>query len=107
MFWVGVAGLVAVSLAPGQVLPGLHGLDLFYHAVAYGCLSVLAAAGYANQRHIILLISGLICLGIALEVAQELVPGRSGSVADAFANAAGACVVAIIWWKRFRNRSEP
>lgn len=110
-FWLGVAGLTVVSLTPGEALPSLHGLDVLYHGLAYAGLSCLAAAGHPGERQAALAIAGLVGLGVVLEFAQELVPGRSGSLADALANTFGACVVALFWWKRLRgrpaNRSKP
>lgn len=104
-FYLGVAGLIAVSLIPGKALPRLYGLDLLYHSLAYASLSALAAAGYPDKRKAALAMAGLVCLGLFLEIAQGMVPGRSGSLADAIANAIGTGGVALLWWTWLRRRT--
>jgi len=101
-FWPGVAGLIVISLTPGRMLPHLHGLDLLYHGLAYAGLASLAVIGYRDNWHARLALAGLVGLGIGLEFAQELVPGRSGSLADALSNAVGVGLIAYPheFWRR-------
>jgi VanZ family protein len=97
-FYLGVAGLIAVSLMPGKSLPRLHGLDMLYHALAYAGLSALAIAGHPQTRRAGIAMAALVVIGVLLEFAQNAVPGRSGSIGDAVANAVGTSVIAAAWW---------
>lgn len=96
--YFGIAGLIVVSLMPGKALPRLYGLDLLYHALAYAGLAALAAAGYLEKRKVGVVMAGLAGLGILLEFAQGMVPGRSGSIVDAVANIIGISGFAALWW---------
>lgn len=96
-FWLGVIGLVMVSLTPGNKLPKLE-YDLLYHGIAYAGLGLLAALGHTTERTRRTAFAGLVLLGGVLELAQEFVPGRAGSAGDALANTAGVAVVVVLWW---------
>jgi len=94
-FWLGVGGLVLVSLTPGKSLPRIEH-DLLYHAASYAGLALLAALGHDSERTTAYAFAGLVILGAALELAQNFVAGRTGSVDDLLANAAGVCVVTLL-----------
>lgn len=96
------AALAVVSLLPsGAKAPGgwdasiSPGLQNLLHVPAYAGLVLLAAwaAPAARRRPVLALLAVVCCAyGVALEVAQGYIPGRTGNAADALLNAAGAAV---------------
>ena len=89
--WVmSVAVVCYLSLIPRVEFPvDFEGADLMYHSLAYLWLSFLPSFGFQRMK------AGLVCallmvpLGIALEFAQILVPGRLFSLTDMGANTFG------------------
>ncbi|USX21917.1 VanZ family protein [Oxalobacteraceae bacterium OTU3REALA1] len=91
------AALAAVSigcLLPAGWLPTLPN-DKLLHFVAYGALTLLALPMVASWRQWILCLLGLLLAGAAIELLQNLVPGRSFCWRDLAANAAGIAVAAV------------
>lgn len=66
-----------------------HISDKVLHFVAYAVLAVLAAAGAENRRAAIVPMVLMIVLGLALDYAQQLVPGRGFEWSDVAADEAG------------------
>ncbi|HEX8984992.1 MAG TPA: VanZ family protein [Bryobacteraceae bacterium] len=94
LLWVTAAALVSTSeLLPGDSaamrwLGMLQISDKLIHFAAYTLLAFIPCFGFRWRTGIAL--AGLsIVLGVALEFAQRLVPGRSFEVADMLANALG------------------
>jgi VanZ family protein len=69
--------------------------DKLVHFLAYFSLGVMAAAALKHRRAVILAVLGLIVLGGALEIMQDLV-GRDTSFLDEVANTAGAVSGAVL-----------
>lgn len=107
-----VVGAVAAALLVAAVVPtgdavartGPFGirLDLWLHAIGYAALQVTALTAVAgdpdqplSSRATPLAVVGY---GILLEGIQLLVPYRTGSLADAVANAVGV-VLALACWR--------
>lgn len=101
-----VAGVVLVAsvVEPGggtrTLGPfGLVGADKWSHALAYaGLTGVLAYASVEGGRDRLALAVGVaIAFGIAIETLQWPIPYRTASIADALADAVGACLLALGW----------
>ena len=75
-----------LSLLPQTAPPG-GGVDLVLHALAYAGLAVLACRAAGRGWPYAAL--AVFAYSAALEALQTLVPGRSGSLGDLAANAAG------------------
>jgi VanZ family protein len=92
--WLGLFALIATgSLWPAKELPSapIIGFDKLQHFVGYALLSAWAVMLFARMRAQALAALVVIAFGVVLEVAQgALTPDRSGSSADAMANALGA-----------------
>lgn len=88
--WLGVAALCVTSLMPPPSLLTAGPLysDKFYHLAAYAGLMWWLALGYASRQWKFLG-AGLVLLGIALEILQDLTPSRVPSGWDEFANTLG------------------
>ena len=91
VLWIfSIAGVVILSLKPGVELPvGFWNADKLAHLCAYLWLALLPALIVTSPKEILLLTMALILLGISLEIGQIYVPGRTFSLADMGANAAG------------------
>lgn len=113
-YWLPVLLYVAlifwVSSLPGIRLPGGgSGLDKFAHAAEYGVLCFLlvralkesglvASLGVASA---VALVIGL-CVGLADELFQSMIPGRESDPADYAADAAGL-ILAIFLYAIYRR----
>ncbi len=93
---------------------GVVGVDKWTHALAYAALTaVLAYASIEGGRgRLVLPVLAAIVFGIAIEVIQWPIPYWTASVADALADAVGACLLALGWrwltrFVRFGPASEP
>lgn len=94
LFWL----LAMAVVITGELLPGnspalawigyWHVSDKLLHFVAYTGLAVIPVFGFRLPAGLASA-GSMILLGIALEFAQRLVPGRSFEVADMVANALG------------------
>ncbi len=106
--WVGgIVILVAGSLVPASWLPRIVSGGESLHFAAYFLLAIVPCW---SERTSLALASGvaILALGVALEFAQRLSPGRAFEVSDIVADAAGvlfglaagACIA------RLRSRAE-
>lgn len=113
-----LVGAVAAALLVAAVLPtsdtvartGPFGirLDLWLHAIGYAALQVTALAAIAGDSDPPLSIRetpvAVVGYGLLLEGVQLLVPYRTGSLADALANAVGVVFALICWHLLVRLR---
>lgn len=78
---------------------GFVGADKWTHALAYAALT--AALAYASvedgRSRLALAVGVAIGFGIAVELLQWPLSYRTASVADALADAVGACLLALGW----------
>lgn len=89
-FFLGVIAICVASLVPVEELPSIEIWDKLEHALAYGAVAALGAAGWAGRRRAWLMLGfGLAALGGMLEIAQSFVPGRMTDAGDALANVVG------------------
>ena len=92
-FAIGIALVVILNLLPAQSLPSVDVSDKLEHFFAYALLGLIAGFAFPTPRAMLLLIGTLSALGIALELCQSFVPGRSMELGDAIASGLGACTV--------------
>jgi VanZ family protein len=102
---------VAVWLIGGlrstPTVPGGLGLDKYAHFLMYGLLGFLLARGWTQvgwRGAWLLPTLAALLLGVADEVRQQSVPGRSAELADWFADFAGASTGVFIALRRARGR---
>jgi VanZ family protein len=89
-FGLGALLIIYLSLIPADELPNLGLWDKLEHALAYGLVTVIGGIGWAGRgRAWTLLASGLVALGVVLEILQSFVPGRFTDPGDALANLIG------------------
>lgn len=84
-----------LSLKPG--IPGeiYDGLDKWRHIAAYATLGISGTLAFTARRYFWPLLAGLTAYGAVLELAQILVPYRTGSWPDFAANVAGVVIGVI------------
>ena len=100
------AAIAALTLTPGSSLPsaGLPGVDKLAHFAlwAVGALALRFALrrgrGWPARRAAVVAFGVAVGLGVAVEAAQALVPGRSPEALDVVADALGASVT--LWFMR-------
>jgi VanZ family protein len=109
-----VASVVETSGTPSAGPFGIVGMDKWTHALAYaGVTATLAYASIENDRARLVLAIGLaVAFGIGIELVQWPIASRTASVADALADAVGACLLALGWrtfsrYVRFVPTDEP
>jgi len=95
IFAAGAVAVIVLSLLPGRELPSLGVSDKFEHAAAYALLGLAGGLAFPTRRATIALLLLLPLLGIALEIAQLVVPQRSSEVADALADWIGAVLTLL------------
>ena len=89
LFVVAVMAVVYVSLLPEDSLIETRLWDKLEHFFAYAVLAAIGSAALPISSAVRPVGVGLCALGIALEVAQTQVRGRSGDPIDALANGLG------------------
>jgi VanZ family protein len=98
--WIGVIGIVVLSLVPGSERPHTGMAGAWEHAIAYAMTGAAFALGYQDRKaRVFLLVLLLMCAAI-LETAQIWIPGRSPYIGDAlvssFSAVAGVLGAALI-----------
>ena len=95
--WTVSIGVVCyASLKPEVEFPvDFEGADLAYHALSYLWLSFLPFAIFPDEQKRLLYAFLMIPLGIALEIGQGFVPGRTFSPLDMMANSSGTLLGVI------------
>lgn len=94
-FAVAAIAVIVGSLLPADTLPPVGASDTHQHLAAYAVLAALAWNAFPMRRAALWLMLLLPLLGIALEFAQTVVPGRTAEVGDAVAGGLGAYLVLI------------
>ncbi len=102
------------SLTPNLPLPTPGGFDKVEHFIAYCGLAVWFTGLYPRARYW-LVVSGLLALGLAVEIAQGVMQlGRSAEFFDMVANAAGVGVGLLLaltltggWARRVESWLSP
>ena len=91
LWWCGVAAVVLCSLVPAFLLPEVPaGGDKIEHFSAYALLAAAAVQLFTARHAVARAGTGLVALGIALEIAQGLfTTTRQMDVQDALANTLG------------------
>jgi VanZ family protein len=92
-FVIATLMVVVLSLLPNNDLPPVGISDKFEHIIAYAVLALLG--GFAFPRAIVLLAVMLPVLGVAMEICQMAVPGRSAEIGDAVADAIGVGLILV------------
>lgn len=92
-FFLALATLTWLSLAPQDQLPAINLWDKLAHAVAFAALATLIHAGWPDARRTTLW-TALIGFGLMMEVLQIPVPGRTFSWLDLVADATGIAAYA-------------
>jgi VanZ family protein len=90
-WWGGITLVVVLSLAPAFLLPQVPaGSDKVEHFLAYFLLAATAVQLFARRGALLRAGTGLVALGIALEIAQAVLTStRQMDVHDALANTLG------------------
>jgi len=109
LFFLALATIVALSLAPGEARPHTGFPGPAEHFAAYAGAGVLLAFSYVVTRERLLGLLALAAASGVFELLQQFSPGRHPSVFDALAStsgalfgaAAGAALFAIIAPKFF------
>lgn len=91
-----LTAVITGSLLPGAIaaripLAAAHLTDKGAHFLMYTLLALLSLLAFDRAPMGLLWALGAIPLGVALEFAQRLVPGRSFEVGDMIADAMGVC----------------
>jgi hypothetical protein len=110
-----VASVVETGGGAGALGPfGLVGLDKWAHALGYAALTAALAYASIENGHARLALAVVVAIafGIGIEALQWPIPHRTAGVADALANAIGACLLALGWrslsqFVRFVPAHEP
>ncbi len=80
---------LATSPSPPRTVD--FGLDKINHAVAFAVLGAVAMVGYGRAAWVRVVL-WLLGFGIAIEIAQTQVPGRSAEAADLLADGVGIAI---------------
>lgn len=94
-FWAWLAGMATVaffSLNARYGPPEGPGLDKIFHCAGYMVLALQTQPAFSTRRAALLAALAMIPFGIAMEIGQDYVPGRSADSFDALANSAGALI---------------
>jgi len=92
--WLGVAGVVVLSLIPSPPQLGVEHGDKFGHTAAYALLMWWFTQAWLRRERRALTAVSLLALGVAIEFAQGWSGLRDFSVADMGADAFG---IALGW----------
>lgn len=96
LFWLlwfaALAGTFLAGLLPQLSPPGEYEADKFIHAAVFFALALPAALLAGERRWQALVAVG--ALGLAIEIGQSYVPGRTGSLFDFAADVIGVAMAA-------------
>ena len=82
--------IIVLSVIPGpEHIGDIFGLDKILHIFAYGFTMFWCSICYPERKYILVFSSGLILMGIVLEIVQGLTGYRMLSVYDMTANSIG------------------
>ena len=96
--WLLTAAVIVGSLLPGPVVPAIPIRDKLLHAGAYLVLMVSFAGLYRRGLYPVVA-SGLLVLGVSLDLLQRLTETRSFDLKDIAMNCAGVAVGLVLsWW---------
>ena len=99
---VGICLIIVLSLVPGSYRPHTGAPGNLEHFVAYALTALVLAWGWRSPAQWVGIIITLFLLASGLELAQSLVPGRSGhwmtAVVSGFGAIAGASLGVIGLW---------
>jgi len=113
LVWLG--GLIA--LAPLSLLPGTApptgvwdvelSLDKLFHVVAYGGLTGIPMLALARRDRLIAAVAIVLLAGVAYEIGQGFVPGRSFGYDDLIANIGGVVLGVVLgaWIRRLPRKA--
>ena len=107
-FCLGVLVVAWLSLLPQMPIPqGLHVSDKIGHGLAYAALAFTATA-LMTPLVKLALGTAVLAFGIAVEIAQGAVPGRTQELADVGANIVGMLlgIVCALLLERLLNRLQ-
>lgn len=116
--WIGFAAAVAgVALvlvltllpsAPSPSIAGVANVDKLLHAGAWGMLALVTYRPFFRRRAL-LCWGALVLFGIAIELAQTLLPPRGADAWDALSDACGAALGVLVMraWDRRRPSALP
>ena len=107
-FCLGVLVVAWLSLLPQMPFPqGLHVGDKIGHGLAYAALAFTATA-LATPLAKLALGTAVLAFGIAMEIAQGAVPGRTQELADVGANIVGMLlgILCALLLERLVNRLQ-
>lgn len=94
-FWAWIAGMTTVAFFSLNSRYGPSegpGLDKIFHCVGYMVLALQTQPVFSTRRAALIAALAMIPFGIAMEIGQDYVPGRSADSFDALANSAGALI---------------
>lgn len=94
-FFCAALAISAGCLVPARWLPPLPN-DKLLHFLAFGGLTLLAGRIAHTSAEQVLWLLGLVVAGWAIEMLQNLVPGRKFCWRDMGANVAGITVAALV-----------
>jgi VanZ family protein len=95
LFIVGVIA-VAWSLAASDAMPEVDIWDKLGHFLAYASLALCGCLAFSIGRAQVVVGVSLVAYGCVLEIGQTFIPGRSGSIQDAIANALGVMFAIVL-----------
>lgn len=105
LWWSGIVAVFVVCLLPGPKLPQVpEGGDKVEHFLAYFILAGWSAQLHARRTALWKPASGLLLMGILIEILQGmLTTTRGADVADALANALGIVAGLAVAWTPARG----
>ncbi len=93
--------LSVVFIIAGSLLPNLpptekYNLDKFIHGGAYAALAFLSCFFISSRKNGLLFLVIIIAIGGGIEILQNFLPGRSGTIGDFIADSLGVLLGALI-----------
>ena len=86
-WFAAIAVITVAALLPAFAPSGANHADKWSHFAAYAALGILGMAAFPGRPRLVAAV--LMANAVAIELAQSRVPGRSGSIGDVLADAAG------------------
>jgi len=97
LWWLAIALGVVVSLVPPPAIDAPRGSDKLVHLLCYGALAVGAVQLFASRAALLRAATGLVALGVALELAQQaFTTTRMLDPRDAAANTLGVLLGLLV-----------
>jgi VanZ family protein len=96
-FWLALAVASAAALLPGGLPLPIDTTDVVLHSFAFTVLTAALGLGFYEPARWAMPVRWMALYGLALELAQSFLPGRTAELKDLAVDAVGIALGVVLW----------